>query len=103
MKVLRGTAFDLFGRTEERRRERQLVATYAAMLDEVAGSLNAANRFAAIALASAPDPVRGFGPVKVAALDRFDKQWPQLLARYRGIGKETPAPAPVEKQPAASH
>jgi indolepyruvate ferredoxin oxidoreductase len=100
MKFLRGTAFDLFGRTAERRRERQLITTYAAMLDEVAGSLSAENRFAAIALAAAPDAVRGFGPVKMAALDKFDRQWPQLQARYRGIHKAAPDSAPAEKQPA---
>jgi indolepyruvate ferredoxin oxidoreductase len=100
MKFLRGTAFDLFGRTAERRRERQLITTYAAMLDEVAGSLSAENRVAAIALASAPDAVRGFGPVKMAALDKFDRQWPQLQARYRGIHKAAPDSAPAEKQPA---
>ncbi|MCP6756453.1 hypothetical protein NL533_33000, partial [Klebsiella pneumoniae] len=52
MKVLRGTALDLFGRSEERRRERGLIKTYEAMLDEVAGSLSAENKSAAIALAS---------------------------------------------------
>jgi indolepyruvate ferredoxin oxidoreductase len=100
LKGLRGTALDLFGRTEERQRERGLIKTYETMLDEVAASLSAENRFAAIALASAPDQVRGFGPVKMAAFDRFDKQWPQLQARYRGVRKEAAAPAPIEKQPA---
>jgi indolepyruvate ferredoxin oxidoreductase len=100
MKALRGTKLDLFGRTEERKRERGLIKTYEAMLDEVAGSLTAENRFAAIALASAPDAVRGYGPVKLAAMDRFDAQWPQLLARYRGVRKEQAAPARVAKQPA---
>ena len=100
MKGLRGTALDLFGRTEERQRERGLIKTYEAMLDEVAGSLSAENKFAAIALASAPDQVRGFGPVKMAAFEKFDAQWPQLQARYRGIGKKPPVLAQVEKQPA---
>jgi indolepyruvate ferredoxin oxidoreductase len=100
LKSLRGTAFDIFGRTEERQRERALIRTYEAMLDEVAGSLSAENRFAAVALASAPDPVRGFGPVKMAAFEKFDKQWPQLQARYRGVRKEAAAPATVNKQPA---
>ncbi|HVY98128.1 MAG TPA: indolepyruvate ferredoxin oxidoreductase family protein [Dongiaceae bacterium] len=101
MKRFRGTGLDLFGRTEERKRERGLIATYEAMLAEIAGSLSAENRFAAIALAAAPDPVRGFGPVKMAAMDRFDAQWPQLLARYRGIRTETAAPARLEREPAA--
>jgi indolepyruvate ferredoxin oxidoreductase len=101
MKRLRGTRLDIFARGEERRRERGLIGTYEAMLDEVAASLTAENRFAAIALAAAPDQVRGFGPVKMAAMDKFDAQWPQLLQRYRGIRKEAPAPARLEREPAA--
>jgi indolepyruvate ferredoxin oxidoreductase len=100
MKRLRGTPFDLFGRSEERKRERGLIKTYEAMLDEFAGSLSAENRFAAIALASAPDQVRGFGPVKLAAFAKFDAQWPELLARYRGIRRQAPASARVEAQSA---
>ena len=101
MKRLRGTGLDIFARSEERQRERGLIATYEAMLSEIATSLTAENRFAAIALAAAPDQVRGFGPVKLAAMDKFDAQWPQLLARYRGIRKEAVAPARLEPQPAA--
>jgi indolepyruvate ferredoxin oxidoreductase len=100
LKGLRGTSLDIFGRTEERQRERGLIKAYEAMLDEVATSLMAENRFAAIALASAPDQVRGFGPVKMAAFEKFDKQWPQLQARYRGVRKGAPASATIEKQPA---
>jgi indolepyruvate ferredoxin oxidoreductase len=100
MKGLRGTGLDLFGRTEERKRERGLIKTYEAMLDEVAVSLSAENKFAAIALASAPDQVRGFGPVKMAAFAKFDAQWPQLQARYRGVRKEAAASAKIETQPA---
>ncbi len=104
MKGLRGTSLDIFGRTEERQRERGLIKTYEAMLDEVAGSLSAGNKFAAIALASAPDAVRGFGPVKMAAFEKFDAQWPQLQARYRaGSQGDAAASAKIEKQPAPSH
>ena len=105
LKRLRGTPFDIFGRSEERKRERALLRTYEAMLEEIAGSLDAGNRFAAIALASAPDQVRGFGPVKLKAMDAFDRQWPGLLQRYRDASRApaTVAPAPAEKQTAAQH
>lgn len=33
LKVLRGTAFDPFGRTEERKTERKLIEDYLAMID----------------------------------------------------------------------
>jgi indolepyruvate ferredoxin oxidoreductase len=100
LKGLRGTAFDVFGRTEERQRERGLIKIYEAMLDEVAGSLSTENRAAAIALASATDQVRGFGPVKMAAFEKFDALWPKLQARYRGARKQQAAPAMLDKQPA---
>ena len=37
LKFLRGTPFDIFGYSEERRTERKLIADYEAMLDEVLG------------------------------------------------------------------
>jgi len=103
LKGLRGTTFDIFGRTEERKRERGLIKTYEAMLDEIAASLTAENRFVAITLASAADTVRGFGPVKLAAMDKFDAQWPQLLARYREKRAQSSEAAKLEKQAAPSH
>jgi len=100
MKGLRGGAFDIFARSEERQRERGLIAIYEAMLNEIATSVTGDNRFAAVALASAPDQVRGFGPVKLAAMDKFDAQWPGLLERYRGVRKPAAAPATLERLPA---
>ena len=67
LRGLRGTAFDLFGRSAERQEERRLIADYEAdlaLLAQAAGSDPAA----ALALAEWPDPVRGFGPVKAQAL-----------------------------------
>ncbi|RUU53021.1 indolepyruvate ferredoxin oxidoreductase family protein, partial [Mesorhizobium sp. M7A.T.Ca.TU.009.01.1.1] len=54
MKGLRGTAFDLFGYTAERRMERRLLAQYEADLELIAGSLAPARVDAAVALASVP-------------------------------------------------
>ena len=67
LRGLRGTFFDLFGRSAERRRERQLIADYEADLDLLATSAeaDAATRFE---LANWPASVRGFGPVKEATL-----------------------------------
>ena len=68
MKGLRGTAFDLFGRTAERRMERQLRDDYEALVDEVAAGLTKANLAAARDLLAFSETVRGFGPVREASV-----------------------------------
>jgi len=65
MKGLRGTWFDPFGRTEERRAERQLIKDYEADIKRAA---TASNRHAVIALANLPDQIRGYGPVKMESM-----------------------------------
>ena len=42
MKFLRGTAFDMFGRTEERKMERALIVEYEALVKELIGGIDAA-------------------------------------------------------------
>ena len=83
-KSLRGGPLDVFGYTAERRRERALRERYLAFADMLATSLRADNMAAALALAQLPDGVRGYGHVKLAALDQFDADWERLLAAYRG-------------------
>ena len=63
-KFLRGTPLDPFGHTAERRMERKLVADYLAMLETIVADLTTANHHTAVALASIPEKIRGFGPVK---------------------------------------
>ena len=64
LKFLRGTAFDPFGRTQERRTERKLIEDYQAMLDKVLEVLTPDNHQIAVALAAIPEKIRGFGHVK---------------------------------------
>ena len=57
MKFLRGTAFDPFSRTAERRMERRLLAEYETLLDELAERLDADNHATAVELpASCANP-----------------------------------------------
>jgi indolepyruvate ferredoxin oxidoreductase len=68
-KQLRGTAFDPFGYQEERERERELVTEYEAAVALLIGSpgwLSAETLDDAIAIASIPEQIRGFGHVKAA-------------------------------------
>ena len=63
-KGLRGGVLDMFGKTAERREERQMIEDYIRELDEILAQLNPTNYAAAVSLASVPDEVRGYGHVK---------------------------------------
>jgi len=67
LKFLRGTTFDLFGHTGERRMERDLIVWYEALLDALLPRLNADNDETLAEIAALPMQIRGFGPVKEAA------------------------------------
>jgi indolepyruvate ferredoxin oxidoreductase len=84
LRFLRGTLFDVFGRTEERRTERALIGEYEALVDELLGRLTADNFAAALQLAALPEEIRGFGHVKARNLERVRAQWAELLAKFRG-------------------
>src|ERR1700674_57450 len=58
-KFLRGTAFDPFGRSAERRSERQLVRDYEKLLTEIFARLTPDNHHLAVALAAIPEKIRG--------------------------------------------
>ena len=63
-KGLRGGSLDMFGKTDERREERQMIEEYIRQLDDICASLSPLNHAAAVALASVPDEIRGYGHVK---------------------------------------
>jgi len=67
-KVLRGTPFDPFGHTAERRLERALIGQFEARLDELQAGLSPANQQLAAQIAAGPLSIRGFGHVKLASL-----------------------------------
>ncbi|MCG8690047.1 MAG: hypothetical protein MI806_02445, partial [Minwuiales bacterium] len=73
-----------FGRTEERRTERQLIADYEAMLEEIMAGLTAENHATAVKLAEVPEQIRGFGHVKQRHLDQAKQMEQALLATFRG-------------------
>ena len=83
LKFLRGTAFDPFGGTLERRMERQIIEDYFALVAELSAVLETGNHALAVELAGLPDMVRGFGPVKLASVERFEKRKAELLAKWR--------------------
>jgi indolepyruvate ferredoxin oxidoreductase len=82
-RFLRGTAFDVFGRTEERKVERALVGEYEALVKEVLAGLTAQKLALAIELANLPDSMRGYGHVKDNNVKAARIKWNGLLARWR--------------------
>jgi indolepyruvate ferredoxin oxidoreductase len=83
LKFLRGTAFDLFGYTAERRTERRLLEDYRTLLREIAGNLTPQNHHLAVALASIPEKIRGFGHVKQRHLAAAKAEEAMLLEQFR--------------------
>ncbi|EEB83667.1 indolepyruvate ferredoxin oxidoreductase family protein [Roseobacter sp. GAI101] len=89
LKFLRGTPFDPFGRSEERRMERALIQEYEADMKEVLPKLTDQTRDAIVALAELPLQIRGFGPVKQANVAKAAKRREELLAVIRAGGTTT--------------
>jgi indolepyruvate ferredoxin oxidoreductase len=87
-KALRGTAFDPFGYTAERRTERKLIADYEALLSEVVEKLNADNHPLAVGLAVIPEKIRGFGHVKARSLTAAKADEAALLEQFRSGGAQ---------------
>ncbi|MDR6534804.1 indolepyruvate ferredoxin oxidoreductase family protein [Variovorax soli] len=83
LKGLRGTAFDLFGRTEERKTERALIGEYRASIEELLSGLDAGNHALALEIASLPEQIRGYGHVKERNLKAARTRWADLMARWR--------------------
>jgi indolepyruvate ferredoxin oxidoreductase len=83
MKRLRGTRFDPFGRTEERRTERRLIEEYDATVRELVAGLTRDNHALAVRIASVPEKIRGFGHVKEAHLATAEAERGKLLAAWR--------------------
>ena len=84
LKRLRGTALDIFGYTAERRMERQLIADYIADVERLCVGLTPQNHTDAVAIASIPEAIRGFGHVKNASVEKARGARLGLLARFRG-------------------
>ena len=83
LRFLRGTAFDVFGKTAERREERKLIGDYEELCRELIARLDADNHALAVSLASLPEKIRGFGHVKAASLAKAREEWAKGLEAWR--------------------
>ncbi|THH37026.1 indolepyruvate ferredoxin oxidoreductase family protein [Aliishimia ponticola] len=82
MKALRGTPFDPFGYTAERRMERALIDEYRTLLDKLIANLTPANLPEAARIASLALDIRGFGPVKHEAVAAFREKSAAALTAW---------------------
>jgi indolepyruvate ferredoxin oxidoreductase len=83
LRFLRGTPLDPFGRSEERRVERELVDEYRAAIEEVLRALGPANIGLAVEIARIPEQIRGYGHVKARHLAAARPKWDALMAEWR--------------------
>jgi indolepyruvate ferredoxin oxidoreductase len=82
-KFLRGTALDIFGRTEERQTERALIQEYKDAIDEVLVSLKTENHALAVKMANVTEQIKGFGHVKEKHLAAVMVQWQNCMDVFR--------------------
>jgi len=90
LKGLRGTALDVFGRTDERRMERRLISEYEVLIAEVLAHLSVERLDVAVKLARLPETIRGYGHVKHANVVTATAQRQALLDRFHGRVAEPP-------------
>jgi indolepyruvate ferredoxin oxidoreductase len=83
LKGLRGTAWDLFGRTEERRMERALIGEYETTVAVLLQGLTRDNHALAVEIASLPETIRGYGHIKAKSAEAARRKRDELLASYR--------------------
>ncbi|MGL4963716.1 MAG: indolepyruvate ferredoxin oxidoreductase family protein [Inquilinus sp.] len=83
MKRLRGTALDPFGRTEERKAERQLITDYEAVVEELLARLGPDTHAICVAIARVPEQIRGYGHIKDENRDKAKAREAELLATLR--------------------
>jgi indolepyruvate ferredoxin oxidoreductase len=81
MKGLRGTIFDPFRYHGEARLNRDLLAWYEAALTRVAENWTAQNAADAMTVLTAPDDIRGFGPLRAESAEKSRRDAEIALAR----------------------
>jgi len=79
---LRGTVFDVFGRTAERRLERELIAQYRERIESLLAALTPERVKTATEIAALPLAMRGFGHVKLANVALARVREAELLHRF---------------------
>jgi indolepyruvate ferredoxin oxidoreductase len=88
MKGLRGTAFDLFGYTDERKMERGLIKDYEAAIARIVSGLTAERLPTAIQIAAIPQKIRGYGHIKEASVGPAKAEEKALWGKWEKLGEK---------------
>ncbi len=91
LKRLRGTAFDPFGYSAERRTERALIGAYEQVVEELLASLTLDNHQLAVEIAAIPEQIRGYGHIKARHLRAAKAREAELLAAFRAPARRLTA------------
>jgi indolepyruvate ferredoxin oxidoreductase len=91
MKRLRGTPFDIFGYSAERRLERAMIDEYEALIGEVIDTLSHHNHALAVRIASLPEGIRGYGHVKEQHIASVTAERDSLMDTWRLPASVAPA------------
>ncbi|MEB0014088.1 indolepyruvate ferredoxin oxidoreductase family protein [Glaciimonas sp. Gout2] len=81
-KFLRGSKLDIFGYTAERKEERDLITHYRQTIDALLPRLTSENLASAVAIASIPEEIRGYGHVKDRHLAAAKVKEQQLIKEF---------------------
>ena len=99
-KGLRGTALDIFGHSAERKMERGLIVAYRHTITTLLTKLTPENLSIAVAIASIPEEIRGYGHVKDHHLTAAIAKEAALLAQFNTPGAPTVPAHPADRHAA---
>jgi len=88
LRGLRGTVFDPFGRTSERRMERALIREFEQVIEELLPALREDRLQDAAELVELYMDIRGYGPVKEESVDRVRLQVAERLQNLLAVSAE---------------
>ena len=88
LRGLRGTRFDLFGYTTERRMERRLISDFEKLVEALVSSLDSSNIEQAREIIALTMDVRGYGPVKEISVAEYKSQLQPRLQAYMNVTSE---------------
>ena len=100
-KFLRGTAFDIFGKSAERKMERRFIEDYFNTVNELLETVSEENYELAVAIARIPEDIRGYGHIKEEYAEKAEAKWGSLLDNWRS-GKSKPPLSAIEVEHVSS-